>query len=223
MLHAREAGKELTVIKKFIYERKKWENERQREAKNQTNANKKAFEQKKKERVEAEKQKEKDRLAEASKLKRQQSIAALASLTPTERTSLTETQETAAEDLPEPTAGPSSAGPEDMDVSPTTPLDVQTQEEPDDESEPEVVSPRPSKSRSGIAPEIDTDQYPIRTRRTRSSTDTSGPGATKSQMATLMASLRKMHDKQDALSDWLVKRDEVIENIEIAMYVYLLI
>ena len=217
VFNAREAARELGYIKKYIIERKRWLEGRKREAKNQTNANKKAFDKRQKDIADKTKQEEKDRLAEVARLKRQKSIAEVNRLLSTTAVPPTE---------PEPRPGPSTefveAVVEEPHVEPDETHDssakamheaadepVETHEvveEEEEESEPEIVSPVTSKSRS--QPMADTPGLadPSRPRRKTRLTDETGA---MQRLGAILNSLKSLHKKQDAMDDWLSRRDEV--------------
>ncbi len=219
VLNAREATRELGNVKKYIIERKKWNEKRVRDARAQTSANKKSYDKMHKEFVEKQKKKVKDRLEEKGKLKRQQSLAELTRLL-----EKSQSQPTADVPVEEPQPGPSH---EYTDVTerstaeeqPEEPVSPPAFENDEDLSEPQIVSPVTSKTRSKMVSPVTSKSrskeadfpeglHAKSTRSTRKVSLDTDSGAMK-RLGAIMNSLTKLHKKQEAMDEWLSKRDEV--------------
>ena len=204
MLNQRDASKELTIIKKYILDRKKWLNDREKQAKKETTANKKKFDARQKEIAEAAKAKEKQRLAEVAQLKRQESAEAIATLTLSSQEKAATITAAPTEEDTQPTPGTSH----DLAIEPVVESATPQEEEAEFEDDEglEFYSPRPSRSRSVAAPITPDLMTSRRGRKGKAPADESDVLA---RLGALVTSVNKLHKKQDALTEWLVKRDVV--------------
>ena len=162
-MNKREGNKELNRIKAIIRDRKKWRDQRVKDAKKKTEENKKKFEQEKKDRAKQAERDEHDRIRDEAKKKADETIRDAASQLRDPGTEIT--------------SGVEEDDPDDLGVAPLPEDDEPQGEEPDEEREasPEEVFARtPSKSRRGAIDRPEGITSPIRRRSVRG---LGGPGA----------------------------------------------